>query len=93
MNMMREPLAVLTLASAERHESALRPLFMRRCSSTCRVGGCWWKQTEEGLAPGARKVGAPSISIAASRVGGCLPARARHGWRKNMIESNAMRLS
>jgi anaerobic selenocysteine-containing dehydrogenase len=24
-----------------------------RCSSTCRVGGCWWKQTEEGLAPGA----------------------------------------
>jgi len=88
MNMMREPLAVLTLASAERHESALRPLFINLL-----VGLCWWKQTEEGLAPGARKVGAPPIPIAASRVGGCLPARAQHGWRKNMIESNAMRLS
>jgi len=37
MNMMREPLAVLTLASAERHESALRPLFINLPRGRMRV--------------------------------------------------------
>jgi hypothetical protein len=35
----------------------------------------------------------PRESSSTCRVGGCLLARARHGWRKNIIESNAMRLS
>ena len=48
MNMMREPLAVLTLASAERHESALRPLFInlprgRMLVEANRRRSCAWR--------------------------------------------------